>query len=91
MLPSRLVVVRDAIDVVLRHLEALPPSDRREQLRAWVQDCLLEAEQWRASTPTAREREGLMKRLLALHVAVTKIERDALLTVAKASDTFAAG
>jgi hypothetical protein len=87
----RFMVVREAIDVVLRHLECLPTSDRAEQLRAWVQDCMQETEQWRASSPTAREREGLMKRLLALHIAVTKIERDALLAVVKASDSFATG
>jgi hypothetical protein len=89
MLPSRLAVVREAIDVVLRHLECLPTSDRVEQLRAWVLDCIQETEQWRASPPTAREREGLMKRLLALHVAVTKIERDALLAVVQVSDSSA--
>jgi hypothetical protein len=90
-LQARFLVVQEAIDVVLRHLECLPTSDRAELLRAWVQDCMRETEQWTASPPTDREREGLMKRLLALHVAVTKIERDALLAVAKASDTFATG
>jgi hypothetical protein len=87
----QLMVVRDAIDVVLRHLECLPTSDRAEQLRAWVQDWRQETEQWRASPPTAREREGLMIRLLAVHIAVTKIERDAVLAVGKSADSLAAG
>lgn len=74
----RLLVVREAIDVVLRHLECLPRSDRTEQLQVWVQECLKQTEQWGALAPTDREREGLMKRVLALHVAVTNLERDAL-------------
>ena len=78
-LQSRFLAVSEAIDVVLRHLEALPRSDRTEQLQAWVLECLVQAEQWSASPPTDREREGLMKRVLALHVAVTKLERDASL------------
>jgi hypothetical protein len=81
-LQARFLVVQDAIDVVLRHLECLPTSDRAELLRAWVQDCMRETEQWSVSPPTDREREGLMKRILALHVAVTKLERDAVLAVA---------
>jgi hypothetical protein len=44
----------------------------------WVQECLKQTEQWGALAPTDREREGLMKRVLALHVAVTNLERDAL-------------
>jgi hypothetical protein len=74
-----LVVVREAIDVIFRHLESLPPSDRRELLRTWLHECLQESEQWSASPTTQREREALMKRLLALHVAVTTLERQALL------------
>jgi hypothetical protein len=72
---ERFIVVREAIDVVLRHLEALPPSDRREQLRAGIRECLQESQQWDVLSPTDRERDGLMKRLLAVHVAVTKLER----------------
>ena len=76
------VTVRKAIDVVLHHLECLPPSDRREQLQVWVQECLQETEQWSASPPTDRARDGLMKRVLALHVEVTKLEQDVLLAIA---------
>lgn len=52
MLPSRFVVVREAIHTVLRHLEGLPPSDRTELLRTWVLDCMRETERWGASPPT---------------------------------------
>ena len=73
---ERFIVVREAIDVVVRHLEALPPSDGREQLRAGIRECLQESQQWDVLSPTDRERDGLMKRLLAVHVGVTKLERD---------------
>jgi len=85
MVQSRFVVVRDAIDVVLRRLQCTPPSDRTEQLRAWLDECSQEFEQWSASPPTDRERDGIMKRVLALHVAVTRLERDALFAVVRSS------
>jgi hypothetical protein len=76
MIQAQFMVVREATDVVLRHLASLPSSDRTGLLQAWVQDCLQEAEQWSASPPTRRELDLLMKRLLALHVEVTKLERE---------------
>jgi len=33
---------------------------------------------WSAAWPTPREMDGLMKRLLALHVEVTTLEREGL-------------
>jgi hypothetical protein len=77
-------VVREAIEVVLRRLQGLPPSEKADELQAWLQDCLKEAEQWRTSASTADERDGLSKRVLALHVAVATLERNALLTPASA-------
>ena len=69
-------VVREAGEVLLRHLDSTPPSDTTEQLQVWVQGCMQEAERWSASPPTARERDMLMKRLLTLQVAVTRLERE---------------
>jgi hypothetical protein len=83
MLKTRFMVVREAVEVLLRHLDRLPRSDRTEQLRVWVQDCLLETERWSASAPTDRERDVVMKRVLTLHVEVTKLERQARLAGAK--------
>jgi len=79
MFRTQFLVLREAIDVVLRHLEALPPTDLTEQLRTRVQDCAQDAEMWSASWPTARDMDVLMKRVLALHVQVTKVERSAAL------------
>jgi hypothetical protein len=73
---ARARIVREAIDVVLRRLEGVAPSDKTERLRAWAHECLQETDRWSASPPTTRERDTLMKRVLALHVEVTKLERD---------------
>jgi len=58
---------------------------KTEQLHARLDDCRQEVEHWSASPPTDREGETVMKRVLALHVEVTKLERAPLLAVAKGS------
>jgi|HubBroStandDraft_2_1064218.scaffolds.fasta_scaffold287549_2 hypothetical protein len=77
MFKTRFVVVRDAITVLLRHLGSLPRSDETEELRARIQDCTREVEQWSALPPTARDHDVLVRRLLTLHVEVKKLECDA--------------
>jgi hypothetical protein len=79
MFQAQFVVIREAIEVVLRHLESVPPSDRTTQLQARLKDCAQETEMWSAAWPTRRELDTLTKRLLALHVEVTTLERHALL------------
>jgi hypothetical protein len=81
---GRFSVAREAIEVVLLHLECLDPSDGTERLHASVNECLRETDHWRASPPTDRERDGLMTRVLALYVEVMKLEREAPLAEAKA-------
>jgi hypothetical protein len=39
-----------------------------------------EIEMWSVSSPTMRELDVLMKRVLALHIEVTKLERNALVS-----------
>ena len=72
---TRFMVVHEAIDVLLLHLEGLPPSEERELLRSRIDECILKLAQWRASPPTDRDRDELMKRVLALHMEVTRLER----------------
>jgi hypothetical protein len=84
MSQAQFVVIREAIEVILRHLESVPPSDWAVQLQARLQDCVQETEMWAAAWPTARELDALMKRLLALHVEVTTLERQALVAEGKA-------
>jgi hypothetical protein len=76
MVRTRFMVVQEAIDVLLRHLELLPSSQRAEQLRAGVHECIRDAGRLSAATPTGEEGDALMKRVLALHVEVTKLERN---------------
>lgn len=78
MFQAQFVVIREAIEVVLRHLESMPPSERTTQLQARLQDCVQETEMWTFAWPTRRELDAIMKRVLALHVEVTKLERQAL-------------
>jgi hypothetical protein len=89
MFKTRFAVIRDAIQVLLHHLKRLPPSDKAEQLNARVQDCMRDAEQASAS-PSDREQDAIMKRLLLLHVDVTKLERGVCVASAKASECQAA-
>ncbi len=85
MFPAPSLLIREAIEVVLRDLECLPPPDMTEQLQARLQDCVQEAEMWSAAWPTRRELDVLMKRILALHVEVTQLERGAVLASATAA------
>ncbi len=77
---TRFEVVEDAIDVILRHLDGLPPSDQADRLREDVHECIREAGQWTASQLSDTQRDALMKRVLALHTAVTAIERSRVST-----------
>ena len=78
MRQARFVVIREATGVVLRHMERLPPSDGRERLCVLGQECMQEIEMWTGSSPTMGELDVLTKRVLALHIEVTKLERRAL-------------
>lgn len=73
---TRFEVVRQAIDVLFRRLERVPLSDGTAELRARVRDCMRKAGEWTASPPPDRERDELMKRVLALHVELAKLERN---------------
>jgi hypothetical protein len=75
MFQAQFVVIREAIEVVLRHLGGLPCSDTTELFRTRVQDFAQETEMWSATSPTPREMDLLMKRVLALHIDMTKLER----------------
>jgi hypothetical protein len=74
MFKTRFVVVREATVVLLRHADSLPPSDETEELRARIQDCVRAVEQWSSLPPTNRDHDMIVRRLLALHVEVTKLE-----------------
>jgi hypothetical protein len=71
----RFARVRDAIEVVLRRLAALPSSMGVVELRSTALEHLREVDGWSTSAPTVEERERLMKSVLSLHMAVAKLER----------------
>jgi hypothetical protein len=75
MLKKRFEVFRQATDVLFRRLDGLPPSDIVDDLRAKVRECMRKAGEWTASPPVNRERDDLMKRVLALHLELVKLER----------------
>jgi hypothetical protein len=84
MFEAQFVVIQEAVDVVLRHLESVPPSERTTQLQARLRDCLQDTEMWSAAAPTRRELDRLMMRVLALHTEVTKLEHQALVAEGEA-------
>jgi hypothetical protein len=77
MLHTRLMLIREATDVVLRRLERMPPSDGTERLCASVQGCMQEIEMWSMSLPTGRDLDVLMKRVLALHAELRNLNPQA--------------
>jgi hypothetical protein len=84
MSQAQFLVIREAIDVVLRQLDCLPPSDTREQLRERIRNCAQDAEMWSASWRTPREMDVLMKRVLAMRVEVTKLDDGAAVRMGEA-------
>jgi len=72
---TRFEVLEDAIDVILRHLDGLPPSGRADHLREEIHGCIRQAGEWTASQLTDPQRDALMKRVLAIHTEVTAMER----------------
>jgi len=67
--------VKDSIDDIVRRLKALPSSPEAEALRARAEEYLAEQAAWSPSRPGPQEKERLMKRVLALHLDVAKLER----------------
>jgi hypothetical protein len=67
--------MRDALENVIRRLAALPRSADGDVLCLRAEDDLAQVRGWQYSHPTRYEREALMKRVLALHVAVANLEQ----------------
>jgi hypothetical protein len=70
--------VRETTEQILRRLDVLPLSDRAKLLRVCALECVAEVEGWSAAPPSSRDLQALAKRLLLLHVEVTRLERGAL-------------
>lgn len=63
--------------MVLRRLSALPTTPAVEDLREKADGFLQQVAGWQHAAPAPEAREKLMKGVLALHVLVAKLERDA--------------
>jgi hypothetical protein len=81
----RLSVLRDAIGVILRALAVLPSSAEFEELKVKAEGCLNEVKGWSRSPPPPEERDQMSKRVLKLHVELTKWDRSSG-TLPKCSD-----
>ncbi|HEY1693489.1 MAG TPA: hypothetical protein VGG39_15080 [Polyangiaceae bacterium] len=71
-----LAVVRDAIDVIRRHLAALSP-EVAEPLARRLSACSDEVSRWGSHPPTDPQRDSVMCRVLDIHTAVTLLLRSA--------------
>ncbi|HEY6458965.1 MAG TPA: hypothetical protein VIY73_02410 [Polyangiaceae bacterium] len=68
--------MRDAIDVIRRHLTALSP-EVAEPLARRLDECSDAVARWRSHPPTDAETDGIMCRVLDIHTAVTLLLRGA--------------
>lgn len=60
---------------MLQRLSVLPPSAEVAELVSRAEGYLREAETWCTSVPSPVTRETVMKKILALHVVLARIER----------------
>jgi hypothetical protein len=65
-------VALEAIRAVLDVLSREPHSDKRQRLTGEARACERIVRSWDLLAPKAEDREAVMKRVLALHIATTK-------------------
>jgi hypothetical protein len=68
-------VAKAAIENVLLRLAALPPSPLADSLRSQAEAYRRETDDWTSASPSAQDKERLMKGVLKLHVEVAKLEK----------------
>jgi hypothetical protein len=73
--PPRLSLALKSILAASDVLARLPDSPELIALKATAAKLQAEAETWPEKPPTYEEREAMMKKVLGLHVAVTKLAR----------------
>ena len=72
---TRTNLVLGAISRALDSLSVLPDSEQARRLREECLACQAAAKEWETTSPSAEERETMMRRAVALHVAITKMGR----------------
>jgi hypothetical protein len=66
-------MVLEAVDIVLRNLAELPDGADARKVREKALAYIKEAEGWRDHPPSVEKREALMKKVLGLHTAVSRL------------------
>jgi hypothetical protein len=66
-------LVMDAIQIALDQLAKMPDSPEVEALRSKGAAYAADAKAWAQVRPTAEHKEAMMKNVLALQIAVTKL------------------
>jgi hypothetical protein len=67
-----IALVIAAVNVILRHLGALPESAEVHELRERAFSYINEVVMWSTSRPSAEQRDALMMKVLDLHVSVNR-------------------
>ena len=67
----------DAIAAALEVLAGAPESEDKRRLISEAHACEEAAREWKQQAPSAEQREGLMKRVLKIHVATARLRRGA--------------
>lgn len=73
---KRQALALDAIEVVIRHLSTLMPSPEVEELWRRAEECRQQVDAWARKPPTVQEREAVRKRVVGLHTADARLERE---------------
>jgi hypothetical protein len=69
-------VALGAIREVLNGLSRVPHSDERQRLTGEARACERIVRSWDLLAPKVEDREAVMKRVLALHIATTKLRAE---------------
>jgi hypothetical protein len=72
---KRTTLALDAVLAAIVVLDGLPDSEERARLQTLARECEDAIRGWCEAAPAPDERESMMRRVLALNVAVTKLKR----------------
>jgi len=70
---ARTLVALDALEVALAHIAQLPECAESEELLMKAFMLQREVKKWTDHPPTSDEREKMMKRVLSLHIAASRL------------------
>ncbi|MBX3227055.1 MAG: hypothetical protein KIT84_36035 [Labilithrix sp.] len=71
----RFPAITKAIRTASEQLAKMPPSTEVETLRSDVRSIEAEVDGWTVTPPEAPQREGMMQRILAIHLTITRLVR----------------